>query len=292
LVLGADEAGEVPEAWKSPLAGIDIHWVPGCPFSETGYASDFGMDAIDEEADLCFICDADTVVARPFTEEFVAGMVEAQAIGGVITHYPPPRMDARGRDLSDCSVEVFWAAIAENVLGRAISLDHTHTLTSQPVRCPFYVNRGFVVGSPAVFKRMQASLAAIDERVREVLDNYFRTQISFAMAIEQHGIPTIALPMRYNFPNDPIADARYPRELEQAHVIHYLRTEHFDRHRIFSSRDHFEAFLELKLSGSDAVLQRSIRRMTGGQYPFDAPMAESSTGQPLTHPLWGHRKAA
>jgi hypothetical protein len=179
--------------------------------------------------------------------------------------------------------------MAENVLGRAIPLPYTHTLAEEPLRCPFYVNRGFVVGTPAVFKRMQSTLGSIDAKVREVLDNYFRTQISFAMAIEQHGIPTIALPMRYNFPNDPIADVRYPQDLEQVHVIHYLRTDHFDRHRIFSSRDHFEAFLGLELSGSNAVFQRAIRRLTSGKYPFD--LLPSLAQSVERHPS-GQRKAA
>ena len=39
--------------------------------------------------------------------------------------------------------------------------------------------------------------------------------------------------MRYNFPNDPIAERMYPDDLANVVVYHYLRTAAFNRHEIF-----------------------------------------------------------
>ncbi len=74
--------------------------------------------------------------------------------------------------------------------------------------------------------------------------------------------------MRYNFPNDPVADAMYPDELSSALVIHFLRTDRFDRHRIFASASAFRDFLDLPLGGSNRILQQRVAKITAGNYPF------------------------
>ena len=79
--------------------------------------------------------------------------------------------------------------------------------------------------------------------------------------------------MRYNFPNDPIADGKYSSEIGQLCLIHYLRTELFDRHKIFASADAFEAFMGLQLGGSNRIFQDRVREITGGIYPFASSAA-------------------
>jgi hypothetical protein len=74
--------------------------------------------------------------------------------------------------------------------------------------------------------------------------------------------------MSYNFPNDPVADKLYPQELNSISVLHYLRTDKFDRQKIFVSKKNFEKFLSLRLTGSNKIFQEFVKYLTGGKYPF------------------------
>ena len=82
------------------------------------------------------------------------------------------------------------------------------------------------------------------------------------------GLPVRALPMRWNFPNDPIADRMYPQELEHVVFLHYLRGQAFRRDRVFADAQAFARFLDRPVEGSNAVFQRAVARITGGRYPF------------------------
>jgi hypothetical protein len=74
--------------------------------------------------------------------------------------------------------------------------------------------------------------------------------------------------MRYNFPNDPVAERMYPRELEQVVVFHYLRTAEFDRHLIFQTADHYERFLSLPVHGANRRFREAVKKIVGDVYPF------------------------
>jgi hypothetical protein len=96
----------------------------------------------------------------------------------------------------------------------------------------------------------------------------FSGQVALTLAMAAKRAGTWALPMRYNFPNDPVAERMYPTELEQAVVYHYLRTDVFDRHQIFVSADTYERFLALPLGGVNRRFQNAVRRIVGESYPF------------------------
>ena len=74
--------------------------------------------------------------------------------------------------------------------------------------------------------------------------------------------------MRFNFPNDPIADELYPYELENVILIHYLRTNLFNRHRIFADLIDFRQFIRAPLIGSNKIFQSYVLHLTDGTYPF------------------------
>src|SRR5260370_42557749 len=74
--------------------------------------------------------------------------------------------------------------------------------------------------------------------------------------------------MRYNCPNDGFSEARYPEELDNVCIFHYLRTHAFDRHKIFASRRAYQEFLELPLTGCNKVFQSCVSTLIGSEYPF------------------------
>jgi hypothetical protein len=87
--------------------------------------------------------------------------------------------------------------------------------------------------------------------------------------VVQEGLAEWELPLRYNFPNDPIAVELHPREAENVVIYHYLRKTEFDRHLIFTSRAEYERFLALPLEGVNLQFRDAVRRVIGDTYPFD-----------------------
>ena len=269
LCLGDFEESPLPARWEPWFTNIDVRWTPLESFLCYHNGSDYILkNLVDPAAEISFLCDADTLLLHPLPDSFLREMQERPAICGAIAHYRPSPDDQAGHDYSALDNDQFWEAMGMHVSGRAIPLPNTYTLMPGDLSCPFYINYGFVAGTPTLLRRLHTELAYVQPKLREILDNDFYAQIALALAVDRASLPTRVLPMRFNFPNDPIADAKYPDELANVHVIHYLRTNVFDRHRIFTTREEFESFLALPLQGSNAVFQRRIREFTAGQYPF------------------------
>src|SRR5207249_3688870 len=113
------------------------------------------------------------------------------------------------------------------------------------VRCPFYVNHGFIAMPRPLMERLQQVHVSYCRQVSKLLrGSYFSVQIALTLSIAALGLRVMALPMRYNFPNDPVADRLYPDELQNVTCLHYLRTRQFDRHKIFQDQEGYAGFVE------------------------------------------------
>jgi hypothetical protein len=272
LCLGDLEWKPLPARWAPYFRAIDVRWASRESFLEHGDGSHHVFNLLDQGADLSFICDADTLPLRPLPAEFLAEMVADPAIAGVLAHRMPPRNDAKGNDLRHLGVAEFWAHLGREVIGVEPVVQYEMTLpldpASAPDPCPFYINFGFIAAPPRMLRTLRRHMDYVQPRIRALLDNDFYMQLGITLATLRGELPTRPLPMRFNYPNDPDADVRYPDELAQVLVMHYLRTTHFDRHRIFATEQDFDAFLALPLVGSNAVFQAFVARVTGGRYPF------------------------
>jgi hypothetical protein len=264
-VLGDETIVPIPSRWRTYFQRIEVEWADPADFKRRGYLAqgDRRFDLFRPDADVVILCDADTTVMRVLPELATSFIVEP-ALAGVIAHYHFPWAESTGEPERD------WDRLARSLLGREIALEYRYSLhdPARANRCPFYINYGFFAGPPALISRFSQAYRALVPRVYRILANYFSSQVAIPLAIAELGLPTRALPMRYNFPNDPRADALYPHELGWIVVLHYLRTSHFDRHRIFAEREEFERFLGLDLAGSNREFQTFVRRLTVGHYPF------------------------
>ena len=265
-VFGDTRITPIPDRWKSHFEKIDVEWADPGKFERIGYRAqcERRFEVFRSDADIVVSCDADTLLIRPFEPEVIAAARHG-VLGGVIAHYHFPWADTSGDPSSD------WSKLSRSTVGQEIELPYRYTLMdSESVEnCPFYINLGFLIGSPQSMSVLYESYKSIVDGVFIIVNNYFYEQITVPLAVAKHKIPTTALPMRYNFPNDPIADRKYLAEIRQIRLIHYLRTELFDRQKIFASGDAFEAFMKLELDGSNRIFQDRVRQITGGVYPFD-----------------------
>jgi hypothetical protein len=266
----------LPERWKPHFERIEVHYVSGEAFRRQWLASDRRFELLSPNAHCSCLCDADTVLVRPLPAEFLYGLKRDPAVCGVVAHYPfPIAADTRRRGqpgglYPGMPNHAAWDALGAMVLGRDIPRPLRYTLLegAPDDRCPFYVNYGFLAGPPALLRRLYQTMSEIQPVLEAAVGGYFVAQISIALAVERAGIPWRALPMRFNFPNDRRADRLHGAELAHVVLIHYLRHDMFDRHRIFAQQASFDRFLSMRLEGSDRVLQDRVAEITNGRYPF------------------------
>ena len=267
---GPADRGEYSR-WLPCLREAEISWSSEQRFAADGdwAQSDDIFRSPPRDADVILTMDADTFPVLPLTAA-LDQVLESGVVAGVVAHYPFPRFP--GDSVSDG-----WRRVTSGITRRPLDFAFSHTLmppgTPEDLRrSPFYVNGGVVFFPKTVFDELAPRYLAIRPQLMSRMPNGdFTSQAALTLAIAECGTATATLPMRYNFPNDPIADRLYPDELASVAIFHYLRTDAFDRQRIFASAADYDTFLSLQLSGSNALFQRCVRRVIGGDYPFGRP---------------------
>ncbi len=275
LCLGTDQQEPLPPRWRKPLERVDLRYLstPRGQREDDLAQSMLTYESIDPRADVAVICDADTLLLRPIPREFLDEMVRSPAIAGCVAHFAPPLKDTRMPPPPHFeSVEDLWSKLSQRVLGYQIGMPYRYTLRREgedtPGRCPFYINLGFLAGTPQLLARFHGEHKRTIPRVREILDNRFYEQIAVPFAVERAGVASRALPLRYNFPNDPLAERIHPDEADNIVLLHYMRTSAFHRHRVFAEVTAFDAFMQMPLDGPNGVFRNTVRRATGGRFPF------------------------
>ena len=270
LSLGDEEFSPLPDRWKPYLRNTTkLNWVDPQLYQRYSYAAQGNArwKYNYEGYDIVIFCDADTLLVRPI-DDVLARIQQSPAVMGVMAHYP---FNWNTGDDNDQA----WMELARRFLGKPIDLNHKYTLVSDDdpsANCPFYANNGFIVITPKIIKSLANTYLSLRPKIaslKEIKNPAFAGQIALALSLLTLDTPTYELGLRYNFPNDPVADKLHPKELEDVRLIHYLRTDKFDRHAIFATEDAFNDFLSLKLDGSNKFFQDHIRKLTNGRYPFN-----------------------
>lgn len=202
--------------------------------------------------------DADIIFLRDFSD-LLTSLESSPAVAGVIGHASP------FRTLKPLET---WQRLA-NAYGIApLEAKYEHTgwgfmVTHQGHRhTPAYFNFGMVMAPSDMMDKISADIAAADELVTSNLDTFFRFQIALTLVLQKHQLPVRALPLRYNFPNDPGFDERYTEELPDIRVLHYLRCEVVDRRRDFASLESVAALIRRNdLVGSNEVLREIVAEL-------------------------------
>lgn len=224
---------------------------------------DVAMLSAPRDADVLVALDADTLPVAGL-ENILDRVHNSKSIAGVMAHFPFP--GARGPEE--------WNSLAETLIGRSIDFPYTHSLVGpdEPEarrRAPFYLNGGVVFYSRACFGPFLRKYLSLRNRLmREMTATDFSSQVAHTLAIAEREIPAIELPMRYNFPNDEASERLHPVEALEVVIYHYLRTDQFDRHTIFTTRAAYDEFLSLQLSGPNLRFQNAVREILGEEYPF------------------------
>ncbi|WP_203292326.1 hypothetical protein [Maricaulis parjimensis] len=263
--LGDHQTNELPSEWAPYFDRIEVCFAhePGAPNPYHEAQHERRFELIDDSADVSVLVDADVAILAPM-DELIGQVMTTQAVAGVIAHYHFPWDAGSGDAVKD------WSYFYRRLLGRSFTPEYSYTLKRPQTgaEAPFYINYGVFAGSPKQLRAFDTRERSLRPLVRAEVGDVWCYQVGLALTCSSLDLPTLALPMRYNFPNDPLADQLYPDDLEQIVFMHYLRTKLFSRSEIFASAEAFDAFLSMQLEGSNERFQAHVRAVTNGKYPF------------------------
>jgi len=272
VTLGDHDVETLPGDWRRYFDGIEVEWAhaPGAANPLHRAQHDRRFEVIRPNADVVVLCDADVALMRPF-DELIADLMIRPAIAGVIAHYPFTVGSAQNVPIEQRTPEKDWRELSRKFIGKSIDCPYRFTLLDpdSEMRTPFYLNYGVVAGTPDIFSDFYKQDTRIRDQVSADVGDWWGPQISLTLAVAALDLPSKALPMRYNFPNDPRADNLYPDELKDVIFMHYLRTTRFNRSRIFADPEAFEDFIGSHFLGSNEVFRRFVEQVTGGSFPFN-----------------------
>ncbi len=236
-----EDACHILAAWLAPemLSTILDH----AEFDDRSiHATSAKRLTLDTDADVVVLMDADTVVCGNLSQ--LCRQIKASpVVSGVVAHVQP------------CS-HAHWCLMHEK-LGLRVSFPYRYTgwpymwnsdvASSDEITAPAYFNLGFVVFAREHLARIGAEYQACLDVAAQMLPKsrlMFQSQVALTLAIAKSGAGVSSIPMRYNFPNDYRLEALFPAELNQAKMIHLLRTtQGLNKHELYSSIESLERFV-------------------------------------------------
>lgn len=254
--------------WRPSLSDTTIVFAPeGQPNVNWHNQMDGIYRWAPRDADAFVRMDADALPTRNF-EDILDLVVERSAIAGTIAHYRFPARDG-------LSNREAWLAATAGIISEPLQFEYEYTLTPVDLSdeerlAPYYLNDGWVFFGREYFDRFAPLYLQARAKVMTQMDNpWWACQVALTMAAVQIDLPKIVLPLRYNFPNDEIAAERYPEEMRNCVVMHYLRTGEFDRQSIFESPKAYAEFMIKPLNVPNEAFRKAIVRLFGKTYPFE-----------------------
>jgi hypothetical protein len=241
---------------------IDWHWVDREEFRRFSYlATANDRLKAPSDADVVLLMDADTLLVRGI-DDILESLALQPAIAGLMAHIPP--------FLGDPGLN--WSTVFSK-LGRDLPPDRFQhsgwgTMYADPANRfgPAYYNLGvvFIPGSllPELARAYAEAFLLVFKKPRTI-PVAFSAQLAFSVAIYQSNLPRQTLDLRYNFPNDDWAAEKFPADLADVRVIHYLREPILGTRRdTWGSDDRFAAFLERRdLTGANEVLRSAVSEL-------------------------------
>jgi hypothetical protein len=238
--------------------GIELRWVPETEFAAMGiFATGAARLRQEFRSEMVLFLDADTLIRRPL-DDLIEESFRDQVVSGVIAHLSP--LFDRNCEPTD------WTDLFELCGLPEPRLEYEHTgwgyMFSDPRfrYCPAYFNNGVVAAPATMMSRIARSADGHLARIRGAVGGPFDGQLTFTVAMTQLGLPTRALPMRYNMPNQPLIEAIHHSEVDHAVILHLLHEVLVRRVETFASLMSLEAFLtRTDLRVTNLMAQEIIR---------------------------------
>ena len=132
---------------------------------------------------------------------------------------------------------------------------------------PVYYNFAFVIAPYQMADKISGDMIAADRFAAANITTNKSFQVGLTLCIQKHGLPAISIPHRYNFPNDPLFEKKFPKELEDVRMIHYTDRSVVHRDKDLQSLGAVAALIARRdLTGSNEILRRHMEKL----YPIVA----------------------
>jgi hypothetical protein len=289
VCLGEDLDASALERWHPYLGDVALTLVP----ASITRRNSFWYGQIDSlyrwaprDADVLVRMDADTLPVGDL-EDVLDFVMANNCIAGVMAHFPFPPCPGLTSKQS-------WQKVAQGLIDRPLDFRLSYSLVNHDApaderEAPFYVNDGVVFFARTEFDRFAERYLAIrPQLISRLTMPYYAGQVALTLAATQIQAITVALPMRYNFPNDLAAEQKYPEELQDVRIFHYLRTDEYDRQEIFLNAEGYARFVGTPMASAvDKTFQERVLAMFGDGFPFHAQNfvpAEEAVDIPLEPP--------
>ncbi len=269
--LGGERDISPLASWYSHLREVRLTITSQGDFDRKGILAqaDASFEAT-PQAEVVMWLDADTFPVADF-EQVLDRVADANLVAGAIAHFALPVNGKRDS-------AAFWKLVSTDVVSKPLRLCFEHSLVPKDAPdaerlCPFSPNCGVVFFPRDGFRKILNLYHSIQAKVAERLADlsYFAGQTALALAIAEAGVGVWNMPLRYNYPNDPLAEKLHPGELQEVSIFHYLRTELYNRRSIFADAKSYRKFLAAPLTGVHEQFQSHVRRILGDDYPFGSP---------------------
>jgi hypothetical protein len=259
-VGGDEEAGDLYAAqpWSRSYPLI-WHWANRERFRRDSFwetSRDIFRQPMRARFAIC--ADADVLFLEDFSD-LLRELEKKPAVAGVIAHAPP----FQNNEFANT-----WRQLSAGYQTPPPVFEYEHTgwgfmVQREALRfTPPYFNFGMVAAPAGMMETIGAEIEKADDFVNARLDTFFRFQIALTLTIQKHSLPVRALPIRYNFPNDPRFDAKYPEELSDVRVLHYLRCKMIHREKDFCSLDNVALLIARRdLTGSNEVFRQKVAEL-------------------------------
>ncbi len=187
--------------------------------------------------DVTILCDADTCPVARFDDLLERLEGTAPTVAGLQAHYTPFR---------DMDHDGLWTMLL-GAIGRPDtprSVPYSMDVDRLQGSSPPYFNYGFVAFNAAAF-------GLVCERLLEMLllacrllpSQPFSAQVALTLTLLQADIDVLPLGHAFNCANDDLLLAHCLVDPADIRVIHYLRTDEFNRHDFLTSESRFLAFI-------------------------------------------------
>ena len=173
---------------------------------------------VEPRGNICVLVDSDVLVCSPL--QGLKKWENCNAVAGVLAHESPYELDE-------------WMKIF-NHFGIEYN-DPIYQTTDTEKACPFYVNYGVLIVDSCLMPKIREKIGPNIEKVMEMEErkhtftssghspNFFVGQIALTVTLAELPIKKQTLPVRYNYPDYPHYDEKFPEELNQILFFHHLK---------------------------------------------------------------------
>jgi hypothetical protein len=207
----------------------------------------------------------DILPVRNF-EDVLEKFRDADRVGGVIAHYTFPAWPG-------LSPTEAWRRLSDGLLEKPLDPQYRYSLLGDKAPqgekvTPFHANPGVVFFSSAIFSEIAERYLQLKPLLSARLPiRYFIDEIALSLAAARAGAETLSLPLRYNFPNDWTAEARFSEELEDVRIFHYFRTDEIGED-LFADELRYSKFIKSDFDGINRIFRAQVEAIIGARYPF------------------------